>query len=114
MSVTYCQNCNKNIDEDVEPTHVSECVPQDGLEHLKVDKRFGKLKNHNKELNPNFKHGMAGTRIYGIWLAMKKRCADPNNVGYKRYGGRGIKVCDKWSKFKGFYEDMKEGYADNL
>lgn len=38
---------------------------------------------------------------------MIRRCSDPNDIGYKRYGGRGIKVCDEWIKsFERFYKDM--------
>ena len=60
------------------------------------------------------KHGMWGTRIYRIWGGMRTRCINPNSPDYKNYGGRGIKVCDRWRDFKNFYEDMKDGYKDNL
>ena len=33
---------------------------------------------------------------------MKQRCNDKNSIAYKNYGGRGIKVCKRWSKRKGF------------
>ena len=61
-------------------------------------------------------HGMAGTRIYGIWQAMIKRCYATYHVRYHRYGGRGITVCDEWRHdFVSFYKwAMANGYADNL
>jgi len=58
------------------------------------------------------KHGHAyhnaKTLIYLIWIAMKKRCNNPNDRGYKNYGGRGIKVCEAWLSFENFFEDMGE------
>lgn len=52
------------------------------------------------------KHGMYGTPIYRTWLRMIQRCHNPNNRNYDGYGGRGIKVCDRWRKFENFFEDM--------
>jgi len=53
-------------------------------------------------------HGMSNTRIYYAWRIMRQRCYDPNNHKYKDYGGRGITVCERWSSFINFYEDMGE------
>lgn len=36
---------------------------------------------------------------------MKQRCNNPNDHGYKNYGGRGIKVCKEWEdSFQAFYD----------
>jgi hypothetical protein len=51
-------------------------------------------------------HGMEGTHIYGIWAGMKQRCQNSKSNHYKDYGGRGIKVCQEWQGFEGFYSDM--------
>lgn len=59
-------------------------------------------------------HGMTGTRQHSIWKNMLNRCRNENGKDYPRYGGRGITVCDKWLKFEGFWEDMSEGYSDEL
>lgn len=52
-------------------------------------------------------HGMKKTPEYKIWLGIKQRCHNPNDAGYVNYGGRGIKVCDRWlESFEDFYADM--------
>ena len=43
------------------------------------------------------KHGEVKTKLYRIWSNMKTRCQNQNNKNYKRWGARGIKVCDEWS-----------------
>lgn len=43
---------------------------------------------------------------YMVWKNMKQRCLNPKNKGFQRYGGRGIKVCDRWMDFKSFISDM--------
>jgi hypothetical protein len=37
---------------------------------------------------------------------MKRRCLEPKHDEYKNYGGRGIKVCERWLSFKNFLADM--------
>jgi len=55
----------------------------------------------------NAKHGMCRTPEYGTWCGMIKRTENSKEPAYKRYGGRGIKMCEKWRKdFMSFYEDM--------
>lgn len=41
-------------------------------------------------------HGETGSRLWGIWKGMMKRCCDPNDKDYKNYGGRGITICQEW------------------
>lgn len=41
-------------------------------------------------------HGGKGTRLYTIWVDMKMRCQNPNDISYKNYGGRGIHICPEW------------------
>lgn len=37
---------------------------------------------------------------------MKSRCDDPRNASYRRYGAKGIRVCDRWYDFMAFVADM--------
>lgn len=43
---------------------------------------------------------------YHIWLKMRDRCKNPRCPGYPIYGGRGIKVCERWDSFALFAQDM--------
>lgn len=60
------------------------------------------------------KHGLHGTRLYGIWKAMRQRCRNENNPDYPDYGGRGITVCTEWDDYSEFYRwALKSGYDPN-
>lgn len=60
-------------------------------------------------------HGKSGSRLNGIWKAMRQRCYNPSNKNYNRYGGRGITVCDDWlHDFQAFYKwAMANGYDEH-
>ncbi|HDY68331.1 MAG TPA: hypothetical protein ENH85_11145 [Candidatus Scalindua sp.] len=62
----------------------------------------------NRELikKRNFKHGRTHSWEYKSWESMKSRCMNINSPDYKNYGGRGIKVCDRWLTFENFLKDM--------
>ena len=49
---------------------------------------------------------MYKTSEYYAWVHMRERCEKPNNPMYRFYGGMGIKVCKRWSKFENFIADM--------
>ena len=53
-----------------------------------------------------FTHGASKTPEYQCWSHMKFRCTNPADPHYKDYGGRGIKVCDRWQSFERFFSDM--------
>lgn len=46
------------------------------------------------------------TPEYKSWLGLVARCNNPNSGGYESWGGRGIKVCERWMKFESFIADM--------
>lgn len=71
-------------------------------------KRIPKGKDHRF-----FKHGasMKGNSLRPtnkVWVVMRQRCMNEKSRDFKNYGGRGIKFCDKWDTFEGFFEDMGE------
>lgn len=51
-------------------------------------------------------HGGTKTPVYQVWHAMHSRCENPKDPGYKNYGARGITVCQRWSDFAAFRDDM--------
>lgn len=60
-------------------------------------------------------HGFAGVSpttgkrncpTYQIWKAMRQRCNCPTAHNYKHYGGKGVKVCEKWNSFEAFLADV--------
>ena len=63
---------------------------------------YEKLKGntHNK------KHGMSFSKEYNSWRAMLDRCENKNYREYIEWGGRGVKVCERWHDFENFYNDM--------
>lgn len=60
------------------------------------------------------KHGRSHSPEYQSWRGAKKRTNSPNNANYRRYGGRGIKMCDRWFySFENFFADMGERPSPN-
>lgn len=54
-------------------------------------------------------------RLYRIWSAMKYRCSNPKNSGYRWYGAKGITVCKEWLSYINFYSwAITHSYSDNL
>ncbi len=45
---------------------------------------------------------------YSSWHGLRQRCNNPGDKDYARYGGRGIKVCERWNSFFVFLADMGE------
>lgn len=60
----------------------------------------------------NKKHGARKTKAFSCWWNMKSRCERPSNVYYKDYGGRGIKICERWLEFSNFLADMGQPDGD--
>lgn len=56
------------------------------------------------------------TKLYSVWIGMRRRYYDENDGNYHRYGGRGIEICDGWREnFAAFRAwAVKNGYRHNL
>lgn len=75
----------------------------------------GKLNKQGDKRGCRITHGLSKERIYKVWTDMKRRCKNPKNKRYSRYGARGISVCEEWERFENFYEwAMSNGYSDCL
>ncbi|MDE2098097.1 MAG: hypothetical protein KGL39_12660 [Patescibacteria group bacterium] len=59
---------------------------------------------YNQELMAakQWRHGKIGTPEYRSWASMRNRCLNVKGEHYHRYGGRGIKICKRWSGPNGF------------
>lgn len=56
------------------------------------------------------KHGLArrgsAPPEFRVWCSMRRRCSDAGSDDFKNYGGRGIRVCERWEDFAAFLDDM--------
>jgi len=59
-------------------------------------------------------HGMRHTNFYSKWAGIKQRCLNKNNKRFNEWGGRGIKICDRWLKFENFRDDMYKSYQEHV
>lgn len=69
--------------------------------HYETYKRLGEFKDTVYDY-----HGLHSTPEYKVWTAIRQRCTNRNDKAYKNYGGRGIRLCERWEKFVNFHQDM--------
>jgi hypothetical protein len=51
--------------------------------------------------------GQHNSATYTSWIHMRQRCLNPKNHAFEIYGGRGIKICQRWmDSFETFLADM--------
>lgn len=83
-----------------------------------ADVRKNRIKScgcYRKENPSTTIHHISKTKFYSVWKNMKNRCLNKKVPAYKDYGGRGIKVCERWlESFMNFYNDMFDSYNEEL
>lgn len=64
---------------------------------------------------PRRTHGQSRTKLYQVWAMMKSRCHNPRHPQFLYWGGRGIRVCQKWMEFPAFESWARQhGYGPGL
>lgn len=111
----------KRVDLDrKEPTVLCRCDCGNEIKVSANSLRTGNTKScgciaHEILMYRNIRHGLHGTKLYGVWKAIRQRCNNPNCDDYKWYGMKGVKVCEEWEDFKNFYDwAMNNGYKEGL
>lgn len=62
----------------------------------------------SKSQNIYGRHGLTNTPEYNSWRSIRDRCLNPTNKNYPRWGGRGIKICDRWQGKYGFVNFLED------
>lgn len=60
------------------------------------------------------KHGKADHPLYMVWKSMMRRCYVSSAFNYHLYGGRGIRVCERWHDVRNFCDDLEGLYSPEL
>lgn len=110
MKVKYLRFAYRNNRSQIFNLYLCSC----GNEFITAEHRI--KSKHTKSCgclrkNPKCKHGhfrnKVASRTYQSWSHMRTRCNNYNYPEFYLYGGRGIKVCDRWnSSFINFLRDM--------
>lgn len=84
-------------------THYTDC----GTLRIGHSGSCGCLRREAVNHGLNRRHGGSGTKLYNVWKDMIGRCTRPTHKRFDYYGGRGIRVCDRWrNSFDAFASDM--------
>lgn len=71
-------------------------------------KHYQKYRKYGDPLFVHRKYAKEHIRERKTWDAMVERCSNPKHPAYRHYGGRGIKVCDRWLGLDGFYRFLED------
>jgi hypothetical protein len=81
--------------------HMSEVNPQ-------------KMSKQCRKCSGTTKHGMSSHPLYNVWINVIDKCKNPKHKDWSDFGGKGIKVVERWHNIHNFIKDMgsrPEGYA---
>lgn len=68
---------------------------------------LARKKNYcSKKCRPVWHQKRSEYSEYRCWAGMKSRCSNPWATGWDHYGGRGIRVCERWQSFENFLSDV--------
>jgi DNA-directed RNA polymerase specialized sigma subunit len=126
VQVKMCNTCNVEKCED--EYHVR-CKRKDGTDRLQSycipckaehDKKYAvkrrasasaqrqREKQRKAEMRVERELAEKSPATYRAWKTIIDRCSDPANSVYAKYGGAGVKVCERWHDFENFLADMGE------
>lgn len=69
---------------------------------------------HEHRQQAGLHHGYSYHPLYHIWVGMRQRCRDAKLRNFDNYGGRGIKVCERWESCQNFFDDMLPTWKPGL
>lgn len=85
---------------------VCRCACGGGTSASANNLKTGKVRSCGCVHPGNRTHGKSRTPEHIVWKAMRRRCSSPRDKHWADYGGRGIKVCERWGSFVNFLADM--------
>lgn len=82
-------------------------VRSSGYAGMQTEAEAAQLRDRSGERNSNWKGGMYSHPLYDVYQDMLARCTRETHQRFPDYGGRGIRVCERWAgNFWAFVEDM--------
>lgn len=86
-----------------------------------AEKAKARWKNPTEEMRKvardacgNRTHSLSKHAVYRAWSDMRSRCNKPAHKWYPSYGGRGIRVCERWESSELFIADMLPSWKPGL